>query len=583
MSSRACGGGVSGRPAARPRRLAAATTPSWSSSRPTSEPLSTAMPARLTTARVTATSAPRPGGAVRRRDAAGRDRPGAGRRAGPGLRPRGAPPRMARPDRGRRALPGGRRRRRLRGGPHHRLVGAGDPGRGVAAGSAGQAAHRKPPGPARPGRPFRRPERPGLPHARRRRPRRYHRDQRRRDHHLDPRRGPEGEAGRGDHHPQGGIGRQGRPRRRRHGLGPHRPVRLGRQRHGDGQQHHQGAGPMSSRRRGRLGRRFAAGALAVVAVGGGVGAYPLTSADDAPTTQSLATTQAVRRTLTQTVDASFTLVDSDARKLQAPSGGTVTSVSLSEGKAVKALTALVTIDGKSIYGIPSSYPLYRNLAEGDEGQDVQALQQALAGAGYDPGDVDGEFGSGTVEALSDWQADHDLDETGRLDLASFVSYQPGSIVQEVSVEVGDRVPAGGQLASLSKDGLAAQADVSQLDLGDLKLGQEVDLTFDRLSTAKGTVDEIAISGSGSNTSVRVVSGTGTVTRPVVVGLVTTEGTEVLTGVKAGEEVVTGVTASDTGSAGQTQQQGGGFPGGGLPGGGFGGAGAGARIGGGGNP
>src|SRR6266511_1862917 len=77
MSSRACGGGVSGRPAARPRRLAAATTPSWSSSRPTSEPLSTAMPARLTTARVTATSAPRPGGAVRRRDAAGRDRPGA--------------------------------------------------------------------------------------------------------------------------------------------------------------------------------------------------------------------------------------------------------------------------------------------------------------------------------------------------------------------------------------------------------------------------------------------------------------------------------------------------------------------------
>lgn len=398
---------------------------------------------------------------------------------------------------------------------------------------------------------------------------------------------------------------------------------------------------MSSRRRGRLGRRFAAGALAVVAVGGGVGAYRLTSADDAPTTQSLATTQAVRRTLTQTVDASFTLVDSDARKLQAPSGGTVTSVSLSEGKAVKALTALVTIDGKSIYGIPSSYPLYRNLAEGDEGQDVQALQQALAGAGYDPGDVDGEFGSGTVEALSDWQADHDLDETGRLDLASFVSYQLGSIVQEVSVEVGDRVPAGGQLASLSKDGLAAQADVSQLDLGDLKLGQEVDLTFDGLSsaTAKGTVDEIAntaessdnsagtstvvqyavtvavsrlpsgaragmtgqasvvtarrsnvvvvpssaISGSGSNTSVRVVSGTGTVTRPVVVGLVTTEGTEILTGVKGGEEVVTGVTASDTGSAGQTQQQGGGFPGGGLPGGGFGGAGAGARIGGGGNP
>lgn len=392
---------------------------------------------------------------------------------------------------------------------------------------------------------------------------------------------------------------------------------------------------MSARRRGRLGRRLAAGTLALAAVGGGVGAYLLTTGDDEPATQALATTRASRTTLTQTVDASFTLVDDDTKKLQAPASGTVTSVSLTQGKAVKALTKLVGINGKPVYGIPSSYPLYRNLAEGDEGQDVRALQRALADAGYDPGDVDGDFGSSTTNALADWQADQGLDETGKLDLASFVSYRPGSTVDEVAVEVGDRVGNGGELATLSKRGLSAQADVSQLDVDDLKVGQEVNLTFDGLSSAttKGEVDDIAttaessdssagtstvvqyavtvavgklpsgaragmtgqasvvtakrsnvvvvpssaINGSGSNTTVQVVSDGATVTRRVIVGLVTTQGTEILTGVKAGEEIVTGATSSGSGATNQTQQQGGGFPGGGgggFPGGGFPGGGGG---------
>jgi hypothetical protein len=382
-----------------------------------------------------------------------------------------------------------------------------------------------------------------------------------------------------------------------------------------------------------------AGVVVVVLVAAGAATWVVVAGgDDQPASQSVATARATRTTLTQTVDASFTLVKQDVKPLKAGVGGTVTSVSLTKGKPVKALTALVTVDGEALYGIPSSYPLYRNLVEGDDGSDVTALQKALAAAGYDPGEADGDFGSGTADALINWQADHSLDETGKLDLTRFVSYRPGAVVDDVAVEVGDWVGAGGQLATLApRSDLVAQADVSQLDVNRLKLGQSVTLTFDGLDsgTAQGKVDDIAnaaassggssgsstvvqyevtvlisklptgaragmtgqanvttasrrnvvvvpssaIGGSSANPTVQVVTDGSTVTRPVVVGLVTTEGSEILTGVRAGEQVVTGVTGSDTGATSQNQQGGiqggGGFIGGGG-GGGFGGGGGGGR-------
>ena len=386
---------------------------------------------------------------------------------------------------------------------------------------------------------------------------------------------------------------------------------------------------MSRRRPGRRG--WLAAAAAVLVVAAGASAWAVTRGDDTPTAQSLATATARRATLTQTVDASFALAKDGTSTLASPAAGTVTSVAITQGKAVKALTKLAGVDGNAVYGIPSGYPLYRGLAEGDEGPDVTALQKALAAAGHlPPGEADGDFGTGTADALADWQADHGLEETGRLDLASFVSYKPGAVVDDVTVKVGDRMQVGGELATLAPtQSLAATADVSQLDVAKLKVGQRVTLTFDALDGAatSGTVDEIAdspissdssagtttvvqypvtvrigklptgdrtgmtgqasvvttsrrnvvvvpssaIGGTTANPTVQVVQDGTTVTRPVVVGLVTTQGSEILTGLQAGEQVVTGITASDTGAVNQNQQGGGGLfgpgGGGGFPGGG----------------
>jgi membrane fusion protein, macrolide-specific efflux system len=385
---------------------------------------------------------------------------------------------------------------------------------------------------------------------------------------------------------------------------------------------------VSRRRRGRRGWLAAGAVLLVLAAG--TSAWALTRGDDTASAQPLVTATATRATLTQTVDASFTLAKDGTSTLATPAAGIVTSVAMTQGKAVKALTKLAGVNGTAIYGIASGYPLYRDLAEGDEGPDVTALQKALAAAGYDPGEADGDFGDGTVDALTDWQADQGLDETGRLELASFVSYKPGAVIDDIAVTVGDRVQAGGKLATLAPTrSLVATADVSQLDVASLKVGQRVTLTFDALDGAdtSGTVDEIAdspassdssagtstvvqypvtvrigklpdgartgmtgqasvvtasrrnvvvvpssaIGGTTANPTVQVVQDGTTITKPVVVGLVTTQGSEILTGLQAGEQVVTGITASDTGAVNQNQQGGGGLfgpgGGGGFPGGG----------------
>ena len=53
------------------------------------------------------------------------------------------------------------------------------------------------------------------------------------------------------------------------------------------------------------------------------------------------------------------------------------------------------------------------LKRGDSGPDVEQLQLKLKAAGYDPGDIDGDFGKRTADAVLAFQADRpDLDDDG---------------------------------------------------------------------------------------------------------------------------------------------------------------------------
>jgi Putative peptidoglycan binding domain/HlyD family secretion protein len=394
---------------------------------------------------------------------------------------------------------------------------------------------------------------------------------------------------------------------------------------------------VSPRRKARRG--LLAAGLAVVVVAGGASAYLLTRGGGGEgSAQPQLQTAAARRTeLRQTVDAQFTMARSRLFTLRAPTAGTVTGVHLTEGKALPALQSLVDVDGTAVYGIPSATPFYRDLAEGVSGNDVKALQSALRSAGYDPGDSDGDFGGQTLTALEDWQAARDLDETGQMSLSQFVSFPPGSIALDVPVAVGDRLGGGGTIATVGgARSMVAQADVGQQDVVQLKTGQQAELTFDampdtqveaRLSTIAldaetqssnagasapveysvelrpthlpqtvragmtGQVSVVvvdvrnavvvptaAVGGNGGTPTVQVLENGQTRIVPVVTGLATSSGVQILAGLQPGQTVVTGVAGSDQVNSGQTNQvQGGPFGGGGagfLFGGGRGGGGGG---------
>jgi membrane fusion protein, macrolide-specific efflux system len=381
-----------------------------------------------------------------------------------------------------------------------------------------------------------------------------------------------------------------------------------------------------SSRRPRRGRRLIGAGLVVLVVAGGAAGYLLTRSSGSQAEQVQYTFATARRgELRQTVDAQFTMTRSRQTQLRAPAAGVVTKLHLSEGQALPTLKPLLEVDGAAIYGIASATPFYRDLAAGDTGDDVTALQAALAAAGYDPGSTDGDFGSQTVTALEDWQQAEGLDVTGRLSLASFVSFPPGSIVLDLPIAVGDRLAAGGNLATVggSRD-LIAQADVAQADVVRLKVGQSADLTFDALSGSQvsakvatialeaetqsanaGTsapveysvelrpvnlpssvragmtgqvsvsvvdlrnvviVPTAAVGGTSDNPTVQVMNDGRPVDMPVVVGLATSTGVQIVTGIQPGQTVITGVVSSGGATATTTGQ--GGFPGGGLPGGGF---------------
>ena len=394
---------------------------------------------------------------------------------------------------------------------------------------------------------------------------------------------------------------------------------------------------MSPRRKGRRGL-LAAGLVIVVAAGGATAYLVTRTGNQADAAGPQLQTAVARRTeLRQTVDAQFTMTRSQSFTLHAPAAGTVTGVHLTEGKPLPSLKSLVDVDGTAVYGIPSATPFYRDLAEGDSGNDVKALQTALDAAGYDPGDADGDFGAQTTTALEDWQAARDLDQTGKMSLSQFVSFPPGSIALDVPVTVGARIGSGGTIATVGgARSMVAQADVGQQDVVQLKTGQQAELTFDAMpntqveaklstialdaeaqSSSAGAsapveysvelqpthlpqavragmtgqvgvvvvdvpsalvVPTAAVGGNGATPTVQVLENGQTRTVPVITGLATPSGVQILAGLQEGQTVVTGTVGSDQVDTGATNQvQGGPFGGGGgifLGGGGRGGGGGG---------
>lgn len=113
-------------------------------------------------------------------------------------------------------------------------------------------------------------------------------------------------------------------------------------------------------------------------------------------------------------------------------------------KTRAAISAYQTKQGLAVTGVPSD-ELLRQILLGDslesaattgslaaedsieanaaEGSTIKRVQQTLADLGYAPGPIDGAWGANTARAISAFQRDRNIAETGRITPELFVEFQ----------------------------------------------------------------------------------------------------------------------------------------------------------------
>jgi len=277
------------------------------------------------------------------------------------------------------------------------------------------------------------------------------------------------------------------------------------------------------RRRGLLG-----GGAALVVSGGGVvlAVTGLYGGDGKPATRAGAGTSlaAVQQgPLSSQVNQSGTLsyaagADGSAYPVINQARGTYTWVPAA-GTQVDCGETLYKVDQKPVILFCGSTPAYRNLTEGNDGKDVQALNKTLVGEGYaDRSELDPDshhFGAETAQALEKLQDKRDADVTGRLDLGQAV-FLPGPLrISKAVAKNGTSAGPGRSIMEASSDRREVIVKLDASQQSEVKKGDLVQITLPDNRTTSGVISRIGtvVTSSGKNDS-----GTGSATLPVYITL-----------------------------------------------------------------
>ncbi len=103
------------------------------------------------------------------------------------------------------------------------------------------------------------------------------------------------------------------------------------------------------------------------------------------------------------VTATATVVQAETQTVSLPLAdgrSVVTRGLVTPGQQLCAGQVLLHVNGRPLIALPGAFPSYRDLVQGNQGDDVVQLQQALVSLGYSMR-ADGEFGAVTARALAD--------------------------------------------------------------------------------------------------------------------------------------------------------------------------------------
>jgi len=187
----------------------------------------------------------------------------------------------------------------------------------------------------------------------------------------------------------------------------------------------------------------------------------------------------------------------------AAASGTLTTLA-AVGSTIKVGGTFYTVNEEPVVAMYGPLPAYRDMASGDTGTDVTQLQQGLVDLGYDPGSVDGTFGSATMTAVEDWQKAEGWTVDGTVHLGQVVFVAGPSRVIAQLATVGEGVSSGTQILSVGPESPIVTTSESSSQLGLLTEGQAVQVQLPDNAIVIGKVTSVggatSASSSGSSSS-----------------------------------------------------------------------------------
>ncbi|MFF3641312.1 peptidoglycan-binding protein [Streptomyces sp. NPDC002564] len=251
-----------------------------------------------------------------------------------------------------------------------------------------------------------------------------------------------------------------------------------------------------------------AAAAGVAATGtiGGDGDDPAGSAPAGPP----ATATVERTTLTDTETVDGNLGYGDATTVQTPGSATGTDGGQSpqndgagqdggsgdgivtwvpeEGKVVERGDTVYRVDQQRVPLLYGSFPLYRTLEPGSEGDDVRMLEKNLRALGHKGFTVDDTYDSATAEAVKDWQDDLDRKETGTVAAGDAVVASGARRVADVKASPGAALSGAVLTWTGTERIVSVDLDVQFEDLVEKGTKATVQLPDD--TTVQGTVTDV---------------------------------------------------------------------------------------------
>ena len=172
-------------------------------------------------------------------------------------------------------------------------------------------------------------------------------------------------------------------------------------------------------------------------------------------------------------------------------GNTVTWVP-EEGSIIDQGGVLYTADSRPVVLIIGEVPAYRAMAFGDNGPDVEQLEQAMADLGYggDAFTVDGVFDEETLAAVLLWQAAISAHTDGVVNLGEVVVVTEPIRVGNVVVTQGDTVQNGSPIFESSASFTFVTVELPTNDQDLVAVGEAVVVELPDGATATATVTTI---------------------------------------------------------------------------------------------